>query len=195
MEKLISEDGSLAVLASVASVDALDRTFDIVILDLPLRARTVIVDVIATVARIGHPLICSTWEQPPALTAAVRAGARGCITRRTEQQAVRDALRVVSQGGFYVCPRLVEQFRAELARPADEDPNGLAPREIETLRWIALGYTHAQVATRMGLSPATVNTYAKRIRAKLKVSNKAELTRLAIELGHLPPRHETHPAG
>jgi len=37
----------------------------------------------------------------------------------------------------------------------------------------------------MGLSPATVNTYAKRIRGKLKVSNKAELTRIAIDLGHL----------
>jgi DNA-binding CsgD family transcriptional regulator len=37
----------------------------------------------------------------------------------------------------------------------------------------------------MGLSQATVNTYAKRIRAKLKVGNKAELTRVAIELGYL----------
>ena len=65
-------------------------------------------------------------------------------------------------------------------RPADEDPSGLAPREIETLRWIALGFTHAQIATRMGLSQATVNTYAKRIRAKLAVGNKAELTRAAV---------------
>ena len=37
----------------------------------------------------------------------------------------------------------------------------------------------------MGLSQATVNTYAKRIRVKLHVTNKAELTRMAIELGHV----------
>jgi FixJ family two-component response regulator len=43
----------------------------------------------------------------------------------------------------------------------------LAPREIETVRWIAMGYTQAQIATRMGLSLATVNTYATRIRSKL----------------------------
>ena len=37
----------------------------------------------------------------------------------------------------------------------------------------------------MGLSEATVNTYAKRIRSKLQVNNKAELTRAAIRLGYL----------
>jgi hypothetical protein len=46
----------------------------------------------------------------------------------------------------------------------------------------------------MGLSPATVNTYAKRIRGKLKVNNKAELTRIAIDLGHLGEVGGTPPA-
>ncbi|RSM62104.1 hypothetical protein DMB66_22730 [Actinoplanes sp. ATCC 53533] len=71
---------------------------------------------------------------------------------------------------------------------------GWPPREIETLRWIASGFTHAQIATRMGLSTTTVDTYAKRIRAKLNVSNKAELTRVAIELGHVVQRRRAAPA-
>ena len=54
----------------------------------------------------------------------------------------------------------------------------------------AHGLTQGQIATRMGLSQATVNTYAKRIRAKLKVSNKAELTRIAIDLGHPGEDHD-----
>jgi DNA-binding CsgD family transcriptional regulator len=98
---------------------------------------------------------------------------------------------VVVRGGFYLCPRMVGQFQVELAHRGEEDQSGLAPREIETLRWIASGLTHAQIATRMGLSQATVNTYAKRIRAKLNVSNKAELTRMAIELGHLSQGRRT----
>jgi DNA-binding NarL/FixJ family response regulator len=194
MEKLVSDDPALEVVASVGSVEELDGTYHIVILDLPLRAQAATPGLISGVARIGRPLICSSWEQPPTLLAAVRAGARGCITRHTEQAAVREALRTVAQGGFYLCSRLVGQFQAELSRPFDEDPNGLAPREIETLRWIAQGFTHAQIATRMGLSQATVNTYAKRIRAKLNVSNKAELTRMAIELGHLSQRRQAYPA-
>lgn len=194
MEKLVSDEPSLEVAASVATVEDLDHTYGIVILDLPLRGQPATPDFIGAIAKIGRPLISSSWEQPPTLIAAVRAGARGCITRHTEQTIVREALRTVAQGGFYLCSRLVGQFQAELSRPVDEDPNGLAPREIETLRWIALGYTHAQIATRMGLSQATVNTYAKRIRAKLNVSNKAELTRMAIELGHLAQRRPAFPA-
>jgi len=40
--------------------------------------------------------------------------------------------------------------------------------------------THGQIATQLGISPHTVDTYVKRIRAKLGVGNKAELTRVAL---------------
>jgi len=36
----------------------------------------------------------------------------------------------------------------------------------------------------MGLAETTINTYVKRIRHKLNVGNKAELTRPAIDLGY-----------
>ncbi|MEK8143043.1 LuxR C-terminal-related transcriptional regulator [Streptomyces sp. M10(2022)] len=41
------------------------------------------------------------------------------------------------------------------------------------------------MARRMDLTEATVSTYVKRIRNKLNVGNKADLTRKAIELGLL----------
>jgi DNA-binding NarL/FixJ family response regulator len=194
LEKLVSDDPGLEVVAAVSSVEDLKRTCHVVILDLPLRVPPATVpDVIAAAAQIGRPLICSTWDQPPTLLATIRAGARGGITPFTEQTIVREAVRTVAQGGFYLCPRLVRRFQEGLSQPYDEDPSGLAPREIETLRWIAMGYTHSQIARRMGLSQATVNTYAKRIRAKLNVSNKADLTRMAIELGYLPPSRRDRP--
>jgi DNA-binding CsgD family transcriptional regulator len=56
----------------------------------------------------------------------------------------------------------------------------LSPRERHTLSLIARGYTHQQAATRMGISKATVDTYVARIRAKLKVGNKAELAVAAL---------------
>jgi DNA-binding NarL/FixJ family response regulator len=107
---------------------------------------------------------------------------------------VREAIRVTAQGGFYICPKMVGQFQIEVAGHGEEEQSGLAPREIETLRWIASGLTHGQIAKRMGLSQATVNTYAKRIRAKLNVNNKADLTRMAIELGHVTQGRRTTPA-
>ncbi|GAA0587311.1 response regulator transcription factor [Paractinoplanes ferrugineus] len=182
LEKLAADSG-LHVAATVADVGellALGQTFDAVVLELPAGGT----DSIARAATVGRPLVSAAWGRTPSLLAAVRAGARGCFSSFTEQRDVREAVGVIVRGGFYICPRLVGQFQGELARGADDEPNGLAPREVETLRFIASGFTHAQIATRMGLSQATVNTYAKRIRAKLNVSNKAELTRMAIELGH-----------
>ena len=55
----------------------------------------------------------------------------------------------------------------------------LSPREREVLQLIARGYTHDQTANRLNISTHTVNTYVKRIRSKLGVGNKAELTTAA----------------
>jgi DNA-binding NarL/FixJ family response regulator len=190
MEKVLSEDPNLTVVASVASVEDLLREsepsarYDAAILALPSPNASAI-SMITTMATMAHTVVTSTWEQPTMVLDAIRSGARGCVTRHSDRDVVLTAVRVVADGGFYLCGRLVDKFHAELLRPPREETGALAPREIETVRWIALGLTQSQIATRMGLSQATVNTYAKRIRSKLKVNNKAELTRVAIELGYL----------
>jgi DNA-binding NarL/FixJ family response regulator len=56
----------------------------------------------------------------------------------------------------------------------------LSAREQQVLAAIAGGFTHAQIARRMYISVATVNTYVARVRTKLGVGNKAELTRAAF---------------
>lgn len=58
----------------------------------------------------------------------------------------------------------------------------LSTREQQVLRHIARGFTHGQTARRLGVSPHTVDTYVKRIRAKLELGNKADLTRAAVAL-------------
>ena len=49
--------------------------------------------------------------------------------------------------------------------------------------------THAEIGRRMGLTRVTVNTYAKRIRGKLKVGSRSDLTRIAIELSEFTLEH------
>jgi DNA-binding NarL/FixJ family response regulator len=197
LEQLAATIPGLIVTASVASVDELDLSaaaYDMVVMDVPAQEDGLSLKAITRMAEVSRPLIISNWDRPPSLLAAVRAGARGCVTRQSNHLAVAYALNVVAAGGFYLCEQLVHQFHLELNRPPRADPHGLAPREVETLQWIARGYTHGQIATRMGLSQATINTYAKRIRGKLKVNNKAELTRMAIDLGHFGEHHLDHSA-
>lgn len=63
----------------------------------------------------------------------------------------------------------------------------LSPREREALAYIAAGFTHQQTARRMRVSKATVDTFVLRIRTKLGVGNKAELTRLGLPLAFPGP--------
>jgi DNA-binding NarL/FixJ family response regulator len=190
LEQVVRACAGVTLGVSVSTVEELEEAQptggeQVIIVDLPPVPYRPALEIIAKLAVIGRPLVSSAWEQPPTVLAAVRAGARGLITRYSDERSISRTLQTVAEGGVGISSELADQFLAEVSSQAEGDDGALAPREAETLRWIALGFTHTQIATRMGLSPATVNTYAKRLRAKLNVNNKAELTRIAIELGHL----------
>lgn len=64
--------------------------------------------------------------------------------------------------------------------------NGGAPltgREADVLRSMMNGETAKLTATRLGISPKTVETYRARLRAKLQARNSLELVRRALESG------------
>jgi DNA-binding NarL/FixJ family response regulator len=184
----------VASAGSVADLGTSCVEFDVALLDLLARHAGPVLAAVRELSGRGHVVASSTWGPLPSLGAVVRAGARGYVTHRCDPEVVLAALSTVARGGMYVCSELGDRFHSELARNVAENPIGLAPREVETLRWIARGLTHAQIGRRMGLTEATVSTYAKRIRAKLNAGNKAELTRLAIELGHLVGDDRRHSA-
>lgn len=101
----------------------------------------------------------------------LEAGASGSVSKQSDANTLVRAIR----GAVESYPSSVEQ------EPKDEymEPV-LSARENQVLQHIAYGYTHGQIARRLGISQHTVNTYLKRIREKLEVGNKAELTRIAM---------------
>ena len=187
MERLIQRDPTLSLDASVGYVDELagfSTRCDVVVVDFP-RTDGTSASLIARLAAMTRPVVISDWDESPSLLGAIRAGAYACLSRHTDEASVATALRVVAGGGFYLCDELRRRLHIELTGASRDESARLAPREVETLRWIAGGFTQAQIATRMGLSQATINTYAKRIRAKLNATNKADLTRMAIQMGYV----------
>lgn len=119
----------------------------------------------------------------------VQAGASGVISKRASGERIVGAVRAVSSGAHFgpaesEDPPVIER---------NDAPGGhLSEREEQVLRQISRGLTHGQIATRLGISPHTVDTYVKRIRAKLGVGNKAELTRAAL-LGRFAGEHSGRP--
>lgn len=58
---------------------------------------------------------------------------------------------------------------------------GLTAREMEVLRWVALGLTDAQVAEQLVLSPRTVTSHLSSIYNKLGVTSRTAATRFALD--------------
>jgi DNA-binding NarL/FixJ family response regulator len=113
----------------------------------------------------------------------LRAGASGVITKRASSERIVGAVHAVIRrvtASPYAGAETSDSKRAPASESVDSTCCRLSGREVQVLRQISRGLTHGQIATRLGISPHTVDTYVKRIRAKLGVGNKAELTRVAL---------------
>jgi DNA-binding CsgD family transcriptional regulator len=115
--------------------------------------------------------------------AYLEAGALGVVDRNSEAGVLVAAARAVMSGDKFTRVEPV----VEKVVVAAGSPTELSPREEQVLAQIAHGLTHSQIARKLGISRHTVDTYVKRIRAKIDAGNKAELTRAAI-LGQFAAR-------
>lgn len=121
----------------------------------------------------------------------LRAGASGVIGKRVSAECMISAVQAIAGGERSGLPS-PDNGLTSAVQELEVSGNPLSEREKQVLQRISLGLTHGQIAKRLHISPHTVDTYVKRIRAKLGgLGNKAELTRVAI-LGQLvvdqPPR-------
>ena len=119
---------------------------------------------------------------------AISDGARGFISKTTDLSTLVNAISAVGHGGIYLGRPLDRLFLEEPVEPVGPPASvqNLTARERDVLVMIAQGMTHKQIGTRLNLTKSTVDTYVYRLRQKLGGGNKAQLTRLAIDLHLLP---------
>jgi DNA-binding NarL/FixJ family response regulator len=117
--------------------------------------------------------------------AAVRAGVAGFVVVTADGVALADALRRTAAGEAVFSPGLAEIVLEGRSRPADaaEARARLTEREADVLRLVVEGLTARQIATRLVLSPRTVENHIQHVLRKLGVPNRAALVRYAIENG------------
>jgi DNA-binding NarL/FixJ family response regulator len=114
--------------------------------------------------------------------AAVRAGATGYVAAGGEAEALAEALRRTAAGEAVFPPGLAETVLAARGGSVEVRAH-LSPREADVLRLVVDGLTARQIATRLVLSPRTVEHHIQRVLRRLGVPNRAALVRHAIEHG------------
>ncbi|GGV66595.1 DNA-binding response regulator [Streptomyces longisporoflavus] len=139
--------------------------------------------------RACRVIVLTTFETDEYVFAALRAGASGFLTKETEPDDLRQAVRAVAAGDALLAPsvtrRVIEQFAHRPAAATDtaEQLAVLTARELEVTRLIATGLSNDQIATQLFISPLTAKTHVTRAISKLGVRDRAQLVILAYETG------------
>jgi DNA-binding NarL/FixJ family response regulator len=123
-------------------------------------------------------LVLSMHEESLYAERAIRAGARGYITKHEASEKVMFAIRKVLRGEIYLNPRVMSQVVTRIAGTLDAEKQPiqrLTDRELEVFELIGRGQRAREISARLGVGLTTVDTYRARIKDKLNLENAVQL--------------------
>jgi DNA-binding NarL/FixJ family response regulator len=138
-------------------------------------------------------VVLTTFETDQYIFEAIRAGAKGFLTKTVSREELCHAMRVVAAGEALLSPSVTERVitelsrRPALARSAPERLAALTAREREVLAMVAAGRSNAEIGAALLMSPLTAKTHVSRIITKLRARDRAQLVALAYETGLVQP--------
>ncbi|MER7243573.1 response regulator transcription factor [Kribbella sp. NPDC000426] len=138
--------------------------------------------------RADHPrtevVVLTTYSDDDSVLSALRAGARGFLTKDADAESIGRALEAAANGQSIVDAevqrRLISGATTKPVEPAD---TGLTPRELEVLRLIAEGLSNTEIARHLVVSEATVKTHINHLFAKAGLRDRAQAVAYAYRLG------------
>ena len=198
-----------AVDGEAAVNQALSVTPDVVLMDLHMP----ICDGIEATRRLasarpGIPVVVLTsYDDDDSVLAALRAGARGFLTKDAGAADILRAVSDVCAGAAQLDPSIQRRLVDAIARgdglggpgkvkgtagravswtagrPTRLPPGGLTRREAEVLTEIAAGLSNAEIAAKLVVSDTTVKTHINHLLAKTGMRDRAQLVAYAFRLG------------
>ena len=159
--------------------------YDLVILDLSLPGRDgldVLKELLVLVPQ-QLVLVLSVRAEEQYAVRALRAGAKGYVTKETAPEELSKAVRKVLSAGKYVSASLAERLATNLSSPGGALHESLSDRELQVLCRIGAGKTVKEIGAELSLSEKTISTYRTRILEKMRMKTNAELVRHALQAG------------
>ncbi|MBA8794287.1 DNA-binding NarL/FixJ family response regulator [Friedmanniella endophytica] len=149
-------------------------------------------------------LVLTTYADDTSIARALRAGARGYLTKDASREDIAVAIRAVARGQATFDPVVSARLISGLAaapgptqpspatpsasgpvpgRPTDDPRTAeLTAREREVLRLIGEGLSNTEIAERLFVSTSTVKTHINNLFAKLRLRDRPHAVRLALEV-------------
>lgn len=128
-------------------------------------------------------LVVSMQEESLYAERALRAGARGYITKQEATRNIMLAIRRVLAGEIYLSGKAASTVIARLTATSAAGgsvADGLTDRELQVFELTGTGLSTKGIAQRLCIDVKTVETYRGRIREKLNLRGSSELLQMAI---------------
>src|SRR5687767_10706268 len=193
--EIACRDADVTVIATVGSAtDALDacrtRSPDLLVvdLDLPDADGFGVLSELDT-ARPDAVLVLADRADGDLVLRALRLGARGYVTKAEGLRGLSGTIRRVLAGERVIAPGMEQDAVLALGRFAKRAREGaevaaeLTPREHQVLELLSDGHTMRQIATRLSISPRTVETHVAKVYRKLGVRTRVQAVSRAATLG------------
>ncbi|WP_397383130.1 response regulator [Prosthecobacter sp.] len=124
-------------------------------------------------------LVLSMHDEELYAERALRAGAKGYITKNEASTEVIEAIRCVMNGDVYasrqMTAKLLERMTQKRSNSELAGMETLADRELEVFQMLGRGKSTREIAQTLNLGESTVETYRARIKEKLQLRSAAEL--------------------
>ena len=146
-------------------------------------------------------LVLSGNEDVATIIAALRAGARGWISKDMDLHSLVEAIGQVAQGHLFLSPPVLTSVVRELldtappVRGSHSFIDSLSQRELQILRCLVAGMSKQEIAAHLFLSIHTVRSHVHRMMKRADQHSTLSLVAMARHVG-VPPielDHEEQP--
>lgn len=166
---------------------------DVAILDVKMTG----LNGLETAERVTHDwpgvrvIMLSLYADEEYVLRAIRAGVSGYLLKEASPSELTSAIRAVASGELYLSPAVSKHVIADYSRQINNHDHAsntpaaspLTRRQQEILRLIAQGLSTQQIASKLFISPKTVETHRLKIMERLGLQTVADMVRYAIRHG------------
>ncbi len=153
----------------------------------------------------AHPearvIILSIHDDESYVTHALKSGALGYMLKEMDADEIVNAIKVVSEGGSYLHPKVTKNLVAEFRRLSEHENKGnfhqtdirrpyhlLTKRECEVLQLLTDGQSNRTIGETLFISEKTVKNHVSSILQKMAVSDRTQAVVTAIKNGWVEVR-------
>ena len=198
-DQKVVRDGLSMILGLLEGIEAARQAQmlrpDVVLMDLhmPVMNGVEATDILSQQTPAVRVVVLTTYADDQWVFSALRAGARGFLTKDADAEEIKHALVTVAAGEAQLAPAIQRRLLEALARgdhaglisgtgdaTRAERPHGLTPRETDVLVLVAEGLSNGEIADRLFVSDSTVKTHINHLLAKTGMRDRAQLVGFAF---------------